>query len=71
MLGLVQTVNAILSITTKVLEDLQEKIIQQHYNNLVYSHPRITRTIELIRQNYNFNKIKEKVTKFIKKCADC
>jgi len=37
-----------LRVTSEVLEELQEVIIKQHYNNLVYSYSSITRTIELI-----------------------
>jgi hypothetical protein len=60
-----------MQITNEVLEELQEAIISQHHNDLVHSYPSITRTIELIRRNYEFSHIKDKVTSFIAKCADC
>jgi hypothetical protein len=60
-----------MQVTNEVLEELQEVIIKQHYNDLVYSHSGITRTIELIKRNYEFLNIKDKVTSFIAKCADC
>jgi hypothetical protein len=41
-------INNILTITNKVLEELQEAIIREHHDNLVHRHPSITRTIELI-----------------------
>jgi hypothetical protein len=71
-LGLGQMINNIMIKTNiDVLEELQEEIIQQHHNDLVYRHPSITRTIELIRRNYEFLGMKDKVTAYIKKCADC
>ena len=70
-LGPAKTLNLLMQVTNEVLEELQEAIIKQHYNNLVYSYPSITRTIELIKRNYEFLNIKDKVTFFIAKCADC
>jgi hypothetical protein len=63
--------NLIIKVRVDVPEELQEQIIQQHHNNPVHSHPGIARTIELITQNYQFRNIKDKVTTYIKKCADC
>jgi hypothetical protein len=72
LLGLAKTLNLLIKITyDKVLEELQEAIIKQHYNNPVHSYLSITRTIELIKRNYEFLNIKNKVTFFIAKCADC
>jgi hypothetical protein len=61
----------IISIRIEVPEELQESIIQQHHDNPVHRHPRVTRTIEQIQRNYQFKNIKEKVTSYIKKCTDC
>jgi hypothetical protein len=36
----------------------------------VYRYPSITRTIELIRRNYEFKNIKDKITSYIKKYTD-
>jgi hypothetical protein len=58
-------------ILTQVLEELQEEIISSYYNNPLYRHPSIARTIELIKQHYKFPNITDKVTKFIKKCVSC
>ena len=63
--------NQIIKIASEVPEELQEAIIQQHHNNPVHGHPSIARTIELIKRNYEFPNIKDKVTAFIAKCADC
>jgi hypothetical protein len=70
-LGPAKTLNAILKIRNNVLEELQDAIIRQHYNDPVHGHPSITRTMELIRRNYEFPKIKEKIASLIAQCADC
>lgn len=70
-LRLAKMLNQIIKIASEVPEELQEAIIQQHHNDPVYSHPSIARTIKLIKQNYKFPNIKDKVTAFIAKCADC
>jgi hypothetical protein len=62
--------NNLITIALSVPKELQEAIICEHYNNLVHRHPSVTRTIELIKRNYDFSYIKDKVTAFIKKCAD-
>jgi hypothetical protein len=59
-----------MQVTNKVLEELQEVIIKQHYNNSIHSYSSITRTIELIKRNYKFANIKDKVTFFITKYTD-
>ena len=48
LLGLAKTLNSILRVTSEVLEELQETIIKQHYNDSVHGYSSITRTIELI-----------------------
>jgi hypothetical protein len=72
LLGLAKTLNLLIKVThNKVPEELQEAIIKQHHNNPLHGHSSITRTIELIRRNYKFPNIKNKITSFIAKCADC
>jgi hypothetical protein len=68
-LGPARTLNAILTIRNDVLEELQNAIIWQHHDP-VHGHLGITRTIELIKRNYEFLKIKEKVASFIAQCAN-
>jgi hypothetical protein len=63
--------NNLITIALSVPKELQEAIIREHYDDLVHRHPSVTRTIELIKQNYDFSYIKNKVTAFIKKYADC
>jgi hypothetical protein len=70
LLELAKTLNLLMQVTNEVLEELQEAIIKQHYDDPVHSYPGITRTIELIKRNYEFANIKNKVTFFIAKCTD-
>ena len=70
-LGPAQQLNSLLRITNTVPEELQEEIIRQHHDDPVHGHPGIRRTMELIQRGYEFNNMKEKVTNYIKKCADC
>jgi hypothetical protein len=44
--------NLIIKTGINVPEELQEQLIQQHHDNPVHGHPRITKTIELLQQNY-------------------
>jgi cyanate lyase len=62
-----RTINRILKIRNDIPKEQQEAIIRQHNDDTVHGHPRIARIIELIRQNYKFSKIKNKVTTFIAK----
>jgi hypothetical protein len=70
-LGPARTLNLLMRIGNDVPEEWQETIIQQHHDDPVHGHPGITRTMELIRRNYEFPNMKDKVTSFIAKCADC
>jgi hypothetical protein len=49
-----------------VLEELEEEVISSYYNNLLYRHPSIIKTIELIKQYYKFLNMQDNVSKFIK-----
>jgi transposase InsO family protein len=60
-----------MSIGIEVPEELQEAIIQQHHDDPVHGHPGVARTVEQIQRNYQFKNMKDKVTSYIKKCADC
>jgi hypothetical protein len=70
-LGPSKEVCSILRIAHEVPEELQQGLIESYHNDPVHGHPGITRTMELIRRNYEFKNMKDKVTDFIKKCADC
>jgi hypothetical protein len=63
--------NLIIRIGHDVPEELQEQIIRQHHDDPVHGHPGVSRTMELIQRNYQFKNMKDKVTSYVKKCADC
>jgi transposase InsO family protein len=63
--------NLMMTITHEVPEELQEAIIAQHHDDPVHGHPGIGRTMELIKRNYEFPGMKDKIASFIAKCADC
>jgi len=41
-------VNELMAITNLVLEELQETLIKEYYNDLVHGHPGVARIMELI-----------------------
>jgi hypothetical protein len=59
------------SIPAQVPKDLEEEVISRYYNNLLYRHPGITQTIELIKRYYKFLNMRNRVSKFIKNCISC
>jgi hypothetical protein len=70
-LGPTQQFNNMMQITNDVPTELQDEIIRQHHDDPVHGHPGVARTMELIRRNYDFQGMKEKVSSFIRQCADC
>jgi hypothetical protein len=52
-------------------EELEKVIIQGFHDDPVYGHPGVARTMEHIQRHYQFKNMKQKVTDFIKKCAEC
>jgi hypothetical protein len=70
-LGPARYVNNLMRISIEVPEELQEGIIRQHHDDPVHGHPGVSRTMELIQRNYQFKNMKDKVSSYIKKCADC
>jgi transposase InsO family protein len=72
-LGPTQELNNMMKmeIQHKVPKEWQEAIIRQHHDDPLHGHPGVTRTMELIRRNYDFENMKDKITSYIKKCADC
>jgi transposase InsO family protein len=63
--------NLMMRIGHDVPEELQEQIIRQHHDDPVHGHPGVSRTMELIQRNYQFKDMKNKITSYVKKCADC
>ena len=76
-LGLSQQLNNLMlvqqeqQVPTTVPKELEQEVISSYHNNPLHGHPGITRTMELIKQHYKFPNMKEKVSKFIKKCVSC
>ena len=58
-------------IPAQVLKELEEEVISNYYDNLLYRHPSVIRTIELIKRHYKFLNMQDKVSKFIKNCVSC
>jgi hypothetical protein len=70
-LGPARQFNNMVRITHDVPVELQEAVIRQHHDDPVHGHPGVARTMELIQRNYDFQGMKEKVSFFIRQCADC
>jgi hypothetical protein len=56
---------------TRLQENQEQDCIRKHYDGPLQGHLGIEKTLELIRRHYIFPKMKDKVTKYIAKCADC
>ena len=54
------------SVPAYVPEELEQEVISSYHDDLLHGYLGITRTIELIKQYYEFLNIKDKVSKFIK-----
>ncbi|CAD0055203.1 unnamed protein product [Aureobasidium pullulans] len=55
----------------QVPEKHQEQCIRDHHDDPIHGHPGITKTIEIIRRNFAFPQMKEKVTTYVQKCRSC
>ena len=51
---------------TYVLKECVKEMIRDHHNDLMYGHPGVTRTMELIRRNYNAPRLRLKMEQYIK-----
>ena len=54
-----------------VPEECVEEMIQDYHNDLMHGHPGVTRTMELIRRNYNAPRLRPKVEQYIRECIKC
>ena len=52
-------------------ERAQEEVIQRHHDRPLHRHPGQDKTLEKIQRNYHFNRMKCKVTEFIRNCEQC
>ena len=51
-----------------ISEPLEIEMIKNYHDRITYGHPKVEKTIKLIRKNYDFSGFKEKVTRYIKLC---
>ena len=56
---------------TYVPEECVEEMIRDHYNDPMHGHPGVTRTMELIRRNYDAPRLRPKVEQYIKEYIKC
>ena len=54
-----------------VPERAQEEVIRRHHDRLLHGHPGQDKTLEKIQRNYHFDRMKRKVTEFIRNCEQC
>ena len=52
-------------------ERAQEEVIRRHHDRPLHGHPRQDKTLEKIQRNYHFDRMKCKVTEFIRNCEQC
>ena len=50
---------------------LEIEVIKNYHDGIAYGHPEVEKTMELIRRNYDFPGIREKITRYIKLCVKC
>ena len=61
-------------VSKKRLQILKNKIdeyIKKHHDDSLQKHSEVSKTIQLLRQYYQFSQIKQKVETYIKKCISC
>jgi hypothetical protein len=49
----------------------KREIIRTHHNAPVYSHPGITKTIQILERMHWWPKMKQDITEYVKGCAEC
>ena len=54
-----------------VPERAQEEVIWRYHDGLLHRHPGQDKTLEKIQRNYHFDRMKCKVTEFIRNCEQC
>ena len=54
-----------------VPERAQEEVIRRHHDRPLHGHPGRDKTLEKIQRNYHFDRMKRKVTEFIRNCKQC
>ena len=56
---------------TYIPEECIEEMIRDHHDDPMHGHPGVTRTMELIRRNYDAPRLRPKVEQYIKECIKC
>jgi hypothetical protein len=49
----------------------KREIIQTHHDSPVYSHPGISKTIQILERTHWWPKMKQDITEYVKGCAEC
>ena len=55
----------------RILEDKEQQVISEHYDLPIYRHLGVAKTVNIIRRNYDFLLMRQKVATYIKKCDKC
>ena len=56
---------------TYILEEYVEEMIRDYHDDPIHGHLGVTRTMELIRRNYDAPRLRPKVEQYIKECIKC
>jgi hypothetical protein len=49
----------------------RQKLIQMHHNTPVHGHPGISKTIQIVEQNYRWPQMCKEIQDYIQGCTDC
>ena len=55
----------------QISKDKIDEYIKKHHDESLQSHLDVIKTIQLLRQNYQFSNMRQKVEIYIKKCLNC
>ena len=57
------------NVKKKILDHKVNKYIKSYYNKSLYKHPKITATMEILKRNCYFFKMRHHVTEYMAKCT--
>ena len=55
----------------QILKNKIDKYIKKHHDESLQKHSKISKTIQLLKQYYQFSQMKQKIETYIKKCISC
>ena len=55
----------------RIPPEQEQDCIRRHHDDLTAGHPGVAKTLDLLRRNFIFPDMKNKVERFIKKCSQC